>query len=335
MNFPPYVPNAVRTRVARMLDGPRSWSAALEHANAALTRLNELRTGNPYDDRLRIEHSEALAHRDYVADQVICLQRLVYDERMRSAYAHLLHAITSDEQLAGFIDAAWATKVDYSEQRDRMRAAAELAQEVARAAGVLGELLKKAEGFAGPLLPSAFFSIRSLLELTEHDCDHRDFHFWSRLRRCILGQRDPPSTSIGEVAEMASGSGPMRIEMLSASTDDEKLVSPDVEQRDTLNYAWGTAPSLARMIASLQRVAIAYETAAATGAIDAALAGRQRNSKTEYLRAFGWQLRYVHGLECTPDIVNAIAITATVVLNDADKIVTYDDVRKSILKRAV
>jgi hypothetical protein len=334
MNFPPYVPNAVRTHVARILEGPRSWSAALEDANAALTRLSELRTCNPHDDGLRIELSEALAHRDYVADQVSCLQRLVHDERMRPAYAHLLRAMTSDEQLAGFIDAAWATKLDYSEQRDQTRAAADLAREVARAAGVLAELLKKAEGFAGPLLPPEFFSTRSLLKLTEHDCDHRDFHMWPGQRRYILGQRDPLSTSPGEVAKTATGAGPISIEIQAASAGDEKLVDPDAEQRDTLHYAWSTAPSLSRMIASLQRGALAYEPATGSGAIDAALAGRQRNSKTEYLRAFGWQLRYVRRIECTPDIINAVAITATVVLNDADEVVTYDDARKSILKLA-
>ncbi len=161
MHFPPYVPNAVRMHVAPMLEGPRSWSTALEDANAALTRLNELRTGNSHDYRLRIEHSEALSHRDHLAAEVACCQRLVHDARMQDAYALLttLPNVT-DAHLSGFIDAAWAARMDYAKHRDRVKAASELAQQVEAAAGVLAGLLRKAEGFVGPLLPPEFFSIQ-------------------------------------------------------------------------------------------------------------------------------------------------------------------------------
>jgi len=41
-------------------------------------------------------------------------------------------------------------------------------------------------------------------------------------------------------------------------------------------------------------------------------------------------LRNEHGFDLTAEIMNAMAVTATVVLNDADTDVTYDDVRKAV-----
>ena len=97
-----------------------------------------------------------------------------------------------------------------------------------------------------------------------------------------------------------------------------------------LRYAWGTAPSMARIIATMQREALNYAAAAEPGAIAAALATQKRNPKYEYLRAFGALLRDVHRMELTADTLKAMATTATVVLNEPDLDVTYDDVRKAL-----
>jgi hypothetical protein len=334
MSFPPYVPNAVRTRVTRMLEGPRSLSVALEHANAALTRLNELRTGNPHDDRLRIQHSKALAHRDHLAAEVACCQRLVHDARMQDAYSLLatLPNVT-DSHLSGFIDAAWAAHMDYAKHRDRVKAAGDLARQVAEAAGVLADLLRKAEGFADPLLPSEFFSIKSLLEKTEHGCDDRDFHMWPGMRRYLLGQRDLRSTPADESVHLSADEAPTEIEILNAVSGAADALSSEDEQRDMLHYAWGTVPNMARIIATMQREALAY-VPTVSGAIGAALASRKRNAKAEYLRAFGALLRDDHCIDCTAKVINAMAITASVVLNDPDDDVTPGDVRSALIGAA-
>ncbi len=333
MDFPPYVPTAVRASMTRRLEGRESWTAALESANATLTRLEQQRAADPHDDALRIEHAESVVHRDDLAALVACLQRLVHDGRMQPVYARLVGALTTDEQLSGFIYAAWAAQMDYGKHRDRMRAADDLAKEVAAAAGVLADLLQKAEGFAGPFLPSEFFSIRSLIEETERDHQDRDFHMWPGMRRYILGEPDPRSASADECLPLPADEAPRKIEIRFVAPGEADALSPKEEQRNMLRYAWGTAPSMARIIATVQNAALAYAPAA-SGAIGAALAGRQRNRKTEYLRAFGALLRDVHSIELTTNTLHAMATTATVVLNNPDIDVTYDDVRKALIVSA-
>ncbi len=333
MDFPSYVPNAVRESMAHRLEGRESWSAALENANAALVRLEQRRAADPHDDSLRIEHAEAVAHRDHLAAEVACLQRLVHDGRMHAAYARLVGALTADEQLSGFIYAAWAARVDYGKHRDRMKAADELAREVAAAAGVLADLLRRAEGFRGPFLPSEFFSIRSLLEKTEHDREDRDFHMWPSMRRHILGEPDPRSTSADEPTSSPADEAPSKIEIRLFAAGEADALSPEEEQRNMLRYAWGTAPSMARIIATMQREALAY-VPTESGAIGAALASRKRNAKAEYVRAFAALLRDVHRIDCTAEVINAMAITASVVLNEPDDAVTPGDVRSALIRKA-
>jgi len=333
MDFPPYVPNAVRVSMARMLEGRDSWQAALESANATLTCLEQRRADDPHDDALRIEHAESVAHRDHLAAEVTCLQRLVHDARMRPAYARLVGALNADKQLSGFIDAAWAARMDYGKHRDRMKAADDLAREVAAAAGVLADLLRKAESFAGPMLPSEFFGIRSLLKNTEHDREDRDFHMWPGMRRYILGERDPRSTSADESLQLPDDEAPRKIEIRFVAPGEADALSPEEEQRNMLCYAWGTAPSMARIIATMQREALAY-VPAESGAIGAALASRKRNRKTEYLRAFDALLSDVHHIDRTAEVINAMAITASVVLNDPDDAVTPGDVRSALIRKA-
>ena len=80
-----------------------------------------------------------------------------------------------------------------------------------------------------------------------------------------------------------------------------------------------------------QAAARAYQPAE-MGALHAALASRKGNSTAEYLRAFNWMLG---GTSRTPALIKAMAITATVVLNDPDHDVTPADVRGVIARKVV
>ena len=333
MEFPSYVPNAVRESMARRLEGRDSWSDSLESANATLKRLEQRRADDPQDDALRIEHAESVAHRNHLAAEVACLQRLVHDGRMQPAYARLVGALTTDEQLSGFIHAAWAARMDYGKHRESMKAADDLVREVAAAARVLADLLRKAENFAGPMLPAELFGIQSLMKNTEHDREDRDFHMWPGMRRYILGEPDPRSASTDEPVKLAVDNLPKKIKIQFVAMGEAHALDPEEAQRNMLRYAWGTAPSMARIIATMHREALAY-VPAESGAIGAALKSRKRNAKTEYLRAFNALLLDVKGIECTPEIVNAMATTATVVLNDSDDDVTPGDVRSALIHKA-
>jgi hypothetical protein len=274
---------------------------------------------------LRIEHAEATAHRDHLAAEVTCCQRLVHDARMQTVYALLVSLPNvTDADLSGFIYAAWAARMDYAKHRDQVKAADGLARDVAKAAGALADVLHKAEGFVGPYLPSEFFSVRSLLEKTEHAPDDRDFHMWPGMRDYILGESDPAQVEPSELREPPEV---VRIELVPLTRAAQR--DPDEERRGMLHYAWATAPSMARFIATMQREALNY-AAAESGHIAAALATQKRNPKYEYLRAFGALLRDGHRMELTTDTMKAMATTATVVLNDPDLVVTYDDVRKAL-----
>jgi len=100
-----------------------------------------------------------------------------------------------------------------------------------------------------------------------------------------------------------------------------------------LRYAWGTAPDLPALLDTVAEAALDF-VPSESGAIGAAINSRQRNQKTEYIRAFDNILTNVHNFTLTTPIINAMAIVATVVINDPDIIVTYDDVRKTVSKKA-
>ena len=339
MKFPSYVPNAVRVSMAARLEGdriePAGWITALASAEAELLRVQQIQQDYRHDEAvsntLRIECAEAIEHRDLLAAEVACCQRLVHDARMQPAYALLVSLPNvTDAHLSGFIHAAWAARVDYAKRRAQVKAADELAGAVAKAAGALAELLHKAEGFVGPYLPSEFFSVRSLLKKTEHDRSDRsdrDFYMWPSMRGYILGESEPAQVAPAEPGETPEA--PEIVQIVFVPLTKAEPPDPDEELRDMLRYAWNTAPSMARIIATMQQEALNY-TAAESGHIAAALASRQHSGKTAYLRAFGALLRGTHSIEWTTDTMNAMATTATVVLNEPDDVVTHDDVRKAL-----
>lgn len=339
MDFPSYVPNAVRVSMAARLEGdgwePTGWLSVLANAEGELQRIQrqqqEWRHDEAKSNALRVEYAEAIERRDHLAADVACCQRLVHDARMQPAYALLvsLRNVT-DLQLSGFIYAAWAARMDYAVHRERVKSAAELAGEVAKAAGALADVLRKAEGFVGPYLPSEFFSIPSLLEGTEHDYSDRNHYMWPGMRRVILGEPPPPvPTATDPDPKPSEKAEPPKIEFRFVAPGEAESIDPAEAARNALRYAWGTAPSMSRIITTMQREALAY-AAAESGHIAAALATQKRNPKYEYLRAFGALLRDVHRMKLTTDTMKAMATTATVVLNEPDLVVTYDDVRKAL-----
>jgi hypothetical protein len=334
MEFPSYVPHAVRVSMAARLEGDRieasGWISALANAEAELLRVQQMQQDHTHDkdvsNKLRIEFTKATEHRDLLAAEVGCLQRLAYDARMQSAYARLVNLPdVTDANLCGFIHAAWAAMLNYTKYRDRMSDAADLASKVADAAGVLAGLLERAEASGWHrYFPSEFFNLSSLMEKTDHSPGDRDFHMWPGMRAFILGEREPSKEPPSEPRELPTT---LRNKVVTATNLGP--LDPKEETRDMLSYAWKTAPSMAKIIATMQREAQAC-TPAESGFIGAALASQKKNRKFEYLRAFGTLLRDEHRIELNADIMNAMAATATVVLNEPDLDVTYDDVRKAL-----
>jgi len=343
MDFPTYVPAAVRAHITALIEGdsgvPMGWQGTLAHAERRLAEIDEkiqssIRLGK--DDclpGLRKERAEAVAHRDSLAGDVDCLRRLARDATMRDAYALLTREFADDRQWHGFIYSAWAARVDFAGYRDRLRRAAELTGEIAQAAGTLARLIRQfsATGINGP---SEFYSIPELLRQTDnHELEGYNLHMWRSMRRVVLG--DPPRRDVQVAMSAEEGGEPMPpIEIVRVPIGEKPEITPEEKVRNMLRYAWGTAPEFSALLETVASAARDFKPSKA-GMIGAAIASRQRSPKTEYLRAFGNLLTDVHDIAMTTPVMKAMAITANVVINLPDVYVTYDDVRKTLAKLGV
>jgi hypothetical protein len=307
MDFPAYVPAAVRAHVLTLIEGdarePVGWAASLAFAEESLARINRaiegyLRRGeDDYLPSLRAQKAEALAHRDAIAGDLDCLRRLAHDGRMADAYALLTREFTDDQQWRGFIRAAWSARIDFAKHRDRLRRAAELKDDIADAAERLARLIREfSEKDANG--PGELYSIPELLRRTDnHEMRGHNLHMWRAMRRHVLG--DPSGTD------------------------------SDDQARDSLRYAWGTAPGVPELLDTMASAARGFKPGE-SGMIGAALESRQQSPKAEYLRAFASLLTDVHGFILNPRLMRAMAVVATVVINSPDIDVSYDDVRKRL-----
>ncbi len=308
IDFPAYVPAAVRAHITILIDGddklePQGWAASLANAEESLAGINRAiekyqRPGeDDYLPSLRVQEAEALAHRDAIAGDLDCLRRLAHDGRMAGAYALLTREFTDDHQWRGFIYAAWSARIDFSRYRDRLKRAAELKGEIADAAETLAKLIRQFvdTGINGP---DEFYSIPELLRRTDnHEMRGHNLRMWRAMRHHVLG--DPSGTD------------------------------SDDQARDSLRYAWGTAPGVPELLGTMASAARGFKPGE-SGMIGAAIDSQKRNPKTEYLRAFGHLLTDIHGFARSTRIKQAMAIIANVVINRPEIDVTYDDVAKAL-----
>jgi hypothetical protein len=333
MKFPDYVPVAVQKYIAMQLGGdecePNGWISALASAEQSLQRIQSAietkarRGEEEYLASLRPQRLVAERHRDAIASNVSCLQRLGHDARMRDVYG----AVLEEDQWRKFVSAAWGAQVNFASYRLRIKQATELQEQIANAAEKLAGLISQ-YGETGITGPGEFYSIPALLKATDnrHDFD-RNLHMWRGMREHILGQ---PRKRLegGDAIHSESPTTPVRIIL----TSNASPISEEEQHRNMLQYAWGTAPYLTDLLSTVAVVARNYEPGE-TGAIGAGISLRMNNPKTDYLRAFLHLLVNEHSLMLNPALLHAIAGTATVVLNQQDIAVTYDDVKKQIPKR--
>lgn len=313
MEFPDYVPAVVRMHIAHYLDGEpdRSIPGYVELRDGAskeLLRIDGaiqtkiLRGEEEYLPSLRSQRVDAAEHLARLDRDVERLERLRQDPRMREAFAALAVEELGDEPLRGFIHSAWSAGIDFSAFRDNHRRAKELA---AKIAGAAAELEKQIHQFSALRLtgPDEFYSIPALLRKTDnHDMQDHNLEMWRALRKYVLG--DLPTD--GGVDGLQNS-----------------------KNEDMLRYAWGTAPDFPSLLGTLTTVARAYEPEQ-SGFIGAALNSRKGTPKTAYIRAFAALLKDQYGLTLSARIRNAMAITATVVLNDPDDPVTTADVTSAV-----
>lgn len=97
-----------------------------------------------------------------------------------------------------------------------------------------------------------------------------------------------------------------------------------------LQTIWAFAPPLWGLLETVAQAAESFSPYRSSVA-QAVTASQKNVPKADYLRAFIYLLERVDGIDLlSPPVLHAIAMTATVVIDEPDTVVTYDDVRKSV-----
>ena len=342
MDFPAYVPLVVQKHIESLINEdawePHGWEAALasvqrelDALRAKMATLKQHPSEDPYYlDALIEEEANKDRYRTNLERDLACLNRLGHDDRMREVFSLLINELHEDQRLSDFIYAAWAAQMDYGEPRERLRKVGQLNEKIEKAAENLAHLLRTATTIGFDRWPSAFFSVRELLRTTENHADQgHNLYMWRAMRYRVLGELPPKKANPPSPDPNNQHVSPPRIQLQVIEPGEKVVIDPVEQARNTLRYAWGTAPDLAELIETAAMAARSFKPQE-DRMIGAALRSRKQNEKTEYLRAFGYLLSAEHQITLTPGIMNAIALTATVVLNSPDIDVTFDDVRKAL-----
>jgi len=323
-SFPTYVPKAVRGDITTLLE---EWAGSLDARNSILEGVKkEIQIcigsgGSEFLNGLRIRKSEIEDGIKNTKDDVMCLERLAHDPRMREAFDLLTNEIHDENQLRRFIYAAWAARINFKKYRDKLKNAANTKEKIADAAENLAKLIRDYVD-NGVDVPGVFYSIKDLLRQTDNNqINGYNWSMWRSMRHHIFG--DNPSGHENSI-------------ILESKEDVEiivDLVPPSIAEksRNDLRYAWGKAPDLSELLDELARVA-KYLIPKESGMIGAAVEHRQNNSKMEYLRAFGSLLTDEHQFRLTEELMEPIAILAAVVLDDID--VTSNDVKRALAQNS-
>jgi hypothetical protein len=253
-------------------------------------------------------------------------QRFAEDERMRHAYAHLTKEFKTDSEWQSFLHAAMNARSDYSSQRAQLKQAERLASKIADTCARLGEYLCEFDSLSdvselGPeefVTPSGLIyeeSYEAINALDRASINTLERHGWSI---CNEDGRNSPITP-----------KPKRHRPPEANLLDVLFQSSRYHVLDSC-----LRPRTMDIIGSIGNAARCY-TPRLMGAAGAATRSRKSTPKTQYLRSF-WHLAewgVASRLSKTSNLFKALAISATVAINDPDEDVSYDDVRKALEDR--
>lgn len=327
MKFPAYVPAAVRAELTAQIDSNEALLRAPRPSIKAATVSTTPKILTPnYNASMRAQSTSKASAEGanqqltkgvlaMLAERLDCLRRLATDERMRDAFAWLTSEFTDDEQWRGFFYAAVGARMDYELFRKELKQAKDLRNEIADAADTLAKLIRKHDNI-GVDRPDEFNSVTELLRKTDnHKGNDIDLGPWRVLRSLVLGEVQEEGELV--ISGLVPGNAPE--------------IDPEEKVRATIQYGWSKAPDFSALLDTLSKATRDF-TPSERGMICAATKTRERNTKTEYLRAFGHLLTEVHHLTLTATVRHAMAITANVAINLPDVDATYDDVRKALAR---
>ena len=303
MLIPDYVPSSIRTHAAHFIQRFNSQEIGCK---VKIHRIDEnlndplyLQQHSAEVDCLRKERADAVIFRNNLVGDIETIKRLISDKRMEDVFSLLTKEFASDEKevqlqkLENFFHAAWASVVEYKRYRETIERVTELNKKMAKSAKELSSLLKSLIG-SGVNCPSEFYNLPCILRKSE---SHLNKDKWKEMRPTLLGE------------------------------ESFKTQESDAMQKH-LRYAWEKAPVLDELLDTLVNEANHFKPME-FGSIGAAISSRKRNPRTEYIRAFYNLLTEEHNFSLTIGIYNAMAITATVVINDENVVISYNDVKSA------
>ena len=252
-------------------------------------------------------HINALTEDDstkQAGDRLAVLMRLGHDGRMGEVYQLLTREFSDDAHLRGFVYSAWSAHLKFLAYRERLKRADDLREKIVAAANQLAVLLRTADNIDFASWPAEFSNVQALLRGTDnHEFSGRSMYEWRRLRGHLLG--DVGFTTSQRNAKSKGGRPPSN------------------------GYMWGLAPPVSELLDTMAKVARSFKPNE-TGMVGAAIATRQRNEKLEYLRAFAHLLTETHQIVLNSATMQAMAMTANVVINDANMDASVADVRHAL-----
>ncbi|MBZ0104611.1 MAG: hypothetical protein K8H84_03180 [Sulfuricella denitrificans] len=334
LKIPAYVPSAVRDYVTEFMEGANGSPGFLSLRDSKARelyeieqRIAELAAAGDDTSALREECMEIKESYAYLKDRVACMQRFAQDLNMKGAYAHLTKEL-EDHQWERFLYSAWAACKDYQHNRERLKQAKKVRDEIAETADKLAVLLNESMTI-GLNYPWEFFHIPTLLERTDNTESPNDRVMWQAQRPVVLGlpsRNENPENHVG-----ATEAPTINIIILpdAGKQQEAAQIEPGERTRQAVGYAWQNAPYFPALLETVAQAARDYEPQE-TGATAAAIASQKSARKTEYLRSLAFLLKETYHINLSVGIMKAMAIAAMVALDDPDLDCSYDDVRKAI-----
>jgi hypothetical protein len=346
MKFPSYIPTAAQLFFVECVEGAQplakasnipailaSYGGLQSLLSATQQKLVDLESELTTADRT--QHDVLLRRRELALRdlkrfkrRLARLQHLATDPRMRSAYPHLIRDFDDDAKYRVFFRAALEALEDqeqFASRRADLKRAKKLDPRIAKTAKILATLLSERNKL-------------SIIQPDEYSNPRRDsLEFLLFLENQQIGLR---AMNELHVTGHSPDGAPHKM-----SSKRNRAVHAREALDNFLNMLWQSS-QYDKLIKDLSAETvdiirgIAFAAQNCTPKLYGATAATQTNKnhrKMQYLRAF-WYLIY-NNPSCfrqivrTPGLTHAMAITASVVLNDPDDDVTYDDVRKALEDR--
>ena len=300
IEFQPHVPEAVRNFILSEVGVTGSTdSGALTNRLASAERLIKMLCDAAAPGKrgsLAEQLQEARTYKVELERQLDDYRKLASSEAMREAYAHLMVDFTNPSEWSRFLRAAVEAHKDYRLERQRITVAEALQDKIVDQCEKLLSLVTRYQVLSAQ-------NIRGPLEFV-----HIPNLVWC------------PSLEWQEVWH--DGAEAARFWRFTPRPGDR---------------AHTRQAATAEVIARLIDAGLAFEAAPTSNAVAAATSSKKNNPNTEYVRAFWSLLQRNFGPRSHKGsrLYKPVAITATVILDAPDVVVSYDDVRKAVgAKRA-